>query len=80
MIIMKEEMDVISFRVPKRIKKGIRNINVNWSQKVRTFLEEELKRDRRKRALREIVESMKDMPEPSAGTAAKLIREDRDSH
>ena len=73
-------MTVVSFRVPKELKKKMKGVNANWSKRVRHYLEVEVNRHRRNKILDEIEASMKDVPEIKAGTAAKLIREDRDSH
>lgn len=77
---MREEMTVVSFRVPKRLKKTMRRVNANWSKEVRYFIEQSVKKHKKKQLLEEIKDSMKDMPTLPAGTAAKLVREDRDSN
>jgi hypothetical protein len=35
---------------------------------------------KRQRVLREVIEILKGLPETPSGTAAKLVREDRDSY
>lgn len=73
-------MTVVSFRVPKELKKKMKGINANWSKEVRRFIEQNVKRHRRNRAMDEIVASFQNRPTIKAGTAARLIREDRDSN
>lgn len=77
---MQEEMTVVSFRVPKRLKKNMHKVSANWSKEVRYFIEQSVKKHKKKQILEEIKASMKDMPTLPSGTAAKLVREDRDSN
>ena len=77
---VKEEMTVVSFRVPKALKERMKSTGKNWSKNVRKFIDEEVKRHERKKVLDEIEASFKSRSTIKAGTAAKLVREDRDSH
>ena len=72
-------MEVISFRIPKELKKNMKEIDLNWSEEVRKFIEDKVREYRRKKALEEIDELLKDV-KTELGTAAKYVREDRDSH
>lgn len=73
-------MEVISFRIPKELKERIRDVDLNWSEEVRRFIEERMREYKRERALREIDALLKDVPSPERGTASRYVREDRDSH
>ena len=73
-------MEVISFRIPKELRDRIREVDLNWSEEVRRFIEERMREYKREKALKEIDVMLKDMPSPERGTAAGYVREDRDSH
>jgi hypothetical protein len=57
----------------------LKNI-VDWRKEIVTFIEERVRMYKRQRALREVIEILKGLPETPSGTAAKLVREDRDSY
>jgi len=53
---------------------------VKWSEEIRNFILEKLEEEKRKESIRnaeEILRGVRKLPE---GGAAKLVREDRDSH
>jgi len=73
---------VYSFRIPRWLKEEmdkLKNI-VDWRKEIVTFIEERVRMYKRQRALREVIEIIKGLPETPSGTAAKLVREDRDSY
>lgn len=73
---------VISVRVPRRLKEEMDRLSgyVNWSEEIRRFLEERVRELRRKRVLEEARRVIKRLPEAPPGTAARYVRDDRDSH
>jgi hypothetical protein len=73
-------MEVISFRIPKELKKRLKEVDLNWSEEVRKFIEERVREYKREKALKEIDNLLKDLPSPERGTASRYVREDRDSH
>lgn len=73
-------MDVISVRVPKELKKMMKEININWSEEIRKFIEKKVKEYRKLKALEEIDTMLSDIPEVKAGTAKDYVRDDRDSN
>ena len=73
-------MEVISFRVPKKLKEYMKEVDINWSEEVRKFIEEKIREYERNKALKEIDAILAKLPEAEKGTAQKLVREDRDSH
>jgi antitoxin component of MazEF toxin-antitoxin module len=75
----KESMEVISFRVPKRLKDQMKSVNANWGEEVRKLIENNVKRHRKRKALEDAMKLLKETPSAPAGTAARYIREDRDS-
>ena len=73
-------MEVISIRIPRELKKGMREIDINWSDEIRRFIERRVREYRRRKALERIDRMLKDILETEKGTAKKYIREDRDSY
>ena len=73
---------VISVRVPKKLKEEMDRLSgkVNWSEEIRRFLERRVEELRRRQALEKVRKMLMERPESPPGTAAALVREDRDSH
>jgi hypothetical protein len=46
--------DLVTIRVPKKLKKQMKKSNVNWSQELRGAIERRLVVDDRKRAINEL--------------------------
>jgi chemotaxis regulatin CheY-phosphate phosphatase CheZ len=72
-------MKIVAVRVPEEIKKKMKEIPEDWSEYIRKAIEERIDIEERKRILRDVKELLKDVPKAPKGTAAKLIREMRDS-
>jgi len=73
-------MEVVSFRIPKELKKSMKEVGINWSEEVRKFIEAKVREYKRKKALEEIDTMLANLPKTKKGTARKYVREDRDSH
>ncbi len=73
-------MDVISFRIPKELKKSMKEIGINWSEEIRKFIETKVREQKKKMALEEIDAMLSNIPETKKGTAKRYVREDRDSN
>jgi len=73
-------MEVISFRIPEELKQRLKEVDLNWSEEVRRFIEERVREYKREKALKEIDALLKDVPRPERGTASRYVREDRESH
>ncbi len=73
-------MNVISVRVPKELKRMMKEIDINWSEEIRKFIEKRIREYRKLRALEEIDSMLSDIPEVKAGTAKSYVRDDRDSN
>jgi hypothetical protein len=73
---------VYSFRIPKRLKEEMDKLRdvVDWRKEIVAFIEERVRMYKRQKALREVVEILKGLPESPKGIAARLVREDRDSY
>ena len=77
---MQNGMEVVSFRVPKELKEQMKDIDTNWSEKVRKLIEDTVNMQKKKRALEMARKLLEGTPSAPSGTAAKYIREDRDSN
>ncbi len=73
---------VISVRIPKKLKEKMDALKdaVNWSEEIRKFLEKRVEELHRRKILEEIRRILEEIPETPKGTAAKYVREDRDSY
>jgi hypothetical protein len=75
-------MSVVSVKVSEAIKKDMekRKEKINWSEEIRSFIQQKLEEERRRENVeraKKVIEQMRGVPR---GTAARLVREDRDSH
>ena len=73
-------MEVISFRIPKELKKAMKEIEINWSDEIRKFIESKVKEYKRKKALEEIDAMLAGLPRAERGIASSYVRGDRDSN
>ena len=73
-------MDVISFRIPEELKKAMKEIEINWSEEIRKFIEVKVREYKRKKALEEIDAMLASLPAMKKGTAKSYVRDDRDSN
>jgi hypothetical protein len=72
-------MKIVAVRVPEEVKKKMKEVPEDWSGYLRKAIEDRIDIEERKRILRDVKELLKDILKPPKGTAAKLIREMRDS-
>ena len=72
-------MEVVSFRIPRSLKTKMKHMHTNWSSEVRKMIEDKVKRQRSRKALEDAVTMLSKTPSAPRGTAARYIREDRDS-
>lgn len=70
---------VVSLRVPRELKKRMKSIDINWSEEIREFIEARVREHKKKKAIEGIDEMLKNIKKVEMGTAAKYVREDRDS-
>ncbi|ASI98379.1 type II toxin-antitoxin system VapB family antitoxin [Thermococcus celer] len=73
-------MEVLSIRIPRELKRKMKEVDVNWSEEIRKFIEAKVREYRKKKALEEIDKMLAGLPETEKGTARKYVREDRDSN
>lgn len=70
-------MEVVSIRVPKELREEMRRLDVNWAEYLRSSIEERVKRERVKRACREMDE-VRDKTVGVKFDSVKVIREARE--
>ena len=72
--------DVIAVRVPKRLKKELQDLNMDYADAVRECLERKVKAEKLKRVMKEIDTFRIELSKKTGITAssADVIREDRD--
>ncbi|AAB90641.1 type II toxin-antitoxin system VapB family antitoxin [Archaeoglobus fulgidus] len=71
---------MVSFRIPPELKKRMKEIDINWSEEIRKFIEAKSREYRKKKALEEINAMLSNLSGAEKGTAEKYVREDRDSN
>ena len=72
----------VTFRVPRELKERMDRLRgrVNWSEEVRRFLEKRVRELEQEAALEELEQLIRRLPQAPRGTAAAMVREDRDSN
>jgi len=72
--------DVIAVRVSKKLKDELQELNVDYAEDVRAYLETMVKKEKLKQVMREVNAFRKELGKKTGVTAssAEIIREDRD--
>ena len=73
-------MAVISVRIPDELKAKMKELNINWSEEIRRFIEQRIREEEKAKLLDEIDSFLKNVPELESGKATKLVRDSRDSN
>lgn len=73
---------VVSVKVPPQLFEEVRRSKdeIDWPEEIRTFIQKRAQRWRAEKALSRLERKMASYPALPRGTAAKLIREERDRH
>jgi hypothetical protein len=73
-------MNVISFRIPGKLKKKMDSLRgvVDWSEEVRRFIEKRVREIEQERVVGELEKLIQELPPAPKGYAARLVKEDRD--
>jgi len=74
-------MPVVSVKVEERMKKEMEKLRtqVDWPEEIRNFIGGKIEQVERETNLEEVGMLLNQLPKLPRGTAAKLVREDRDS-
>lgn len=73
---------MVSVKVPRWVKEKMKEYEdvVNWPEEIRKSIITKLEELERERAVREAIKLLEKVGPAPPGTAARLVREDRDSH
>ncbi len=76
------DVSVVSVKVPPKVKEDMHRVkdNVKWSEEIRNFILEKLEEERRKEGIKNAEKTLSGVRKLPKDSAARLIREDRDSH
>lgn len=72
----------ISLRISDKTKENFDLFKgkIDWNNELREFIEKKIDEERKKDLLEQLESMISELPVAPQGTAAKLVREDRDSH
>jgi DNA-binding transcriptional regulator GbsR (MarR family) len=73
---------VISIRLPSEIKQEMEKLKaeINWNEEIKAFLKKRIENWKKRAVMDEVIWMIETLPETPKGTAAQMVREDRDSH
>jgi hypothetical protein len=73
---------VISIRVPEETRSEMKKLRrfINWNQEIRAFIQKRVDDKKKDDVLASVTERLKKNPVLPSGSAAQLVRTDRDSH
>jgi transposase len=73
---------VISIRVPEETRKEMQKLRrfINWNQEIRDFIRKRVDDKKKDDVLASVTERIRKNPALPSGSAAQLVRNDRDSH
>jgi len=74
-------MSVVSVKVSPKVKKEMEELKdrVEWPTEIRKFIESRVEQAKREESVGKVERVLKTMPQVPKGTAARLVRESRDS-
>jgi len=72
-------MEVISFRVPKELKKKMEEININWSEELREYIAWKIKKWKREEAIKNM-EKIRNMHKKSDIKMSEMVIKSRKEH
>jgi hypothetical protein len=73
---------VISIRIPEETRSEMKKLRrfINWNQEIRAFIQKKIDDKKKDDILASVTERLKKNPALPSGSAAQLVRTDRDSH
>lgn len=74
--------EVISIRVPEQTRSEMKKLrrSINWNQEIRDFIKKRIDDKKKDDILASVTERIKKNPALPSGSAAGLVRADRDRH
>lgn len=72
----------LSVRVPDQLRKGMELLRdrVNWNEEIREFIRNKIEEEEKRALIGELRGRISELPRAPRGTAARMVREDRDGH
>ena len=73
---------IISIRVPEETRCEMKKLRrfINWNQEIRAFIQKRVDDKKKDDVLASVTELLKKTPTLPSGSAAQLVRTDRDRH
>ena len=73
---------VISIRIPEQTRSEMKKLRrfINWNQEIRDFIKKRIDDKKKDDVLALVTERLKKIPALPSGSAAQLVRADRDRH
>jgi hypothetical protein len=73
---------VISIRIPEQTRSEMKKLRrfINWNQEIRDFIKKRIDDKKKDDVLASVTELLKKIPALPSGSAAQLVRADRDRH
>jgi hypothetical protein len=73
---------VISIRIPEQTRSEMKKLRryINWNQEIRDFIKKRIDDKKKDDILASVTEHLKKIPALPSGSAAQLVRADRDRH
>ncbi|UVS68326.1 hypothetical protein NWT39_10500 [Nitrososphaera viennensis] len=68
----------LSVRIPEETKKKMKEVDIDWSEYIRTAIEDKIRESRRKKVA-DSMDAIREKTKYGAFDSAKSIREDRDA-
>ena len=74
--------EVVSFKVPREVKEKMKALKnkINWSEELRKYVVKRIEEMEREEALEKALKLLESVKPAKRGTAAKYVRESRDSN
>ncbi|MDK2372777.1 MAG: antitoxin [Candidatus Korarchaeota archaeon] len=69
---------VIGVRVPKKLKEELEKLEINYSEEIRKFLEDLIRKKRAERVMRRLRELERSVGRVEGNLSVELVREDRE--
>jgi len=70
-------MKIVAVRVPEEMKEKMKAVSEDWSQYLRSIIQNRILGEEQKNLLKRVDAIMKNVPTSPRGTGAKQIRKDR---
>ncbi|MEM3083761.1 MAG: hypothetical protein QXU32_12515 [Nitrososphaerales archaeon] len=70
--------ETVSVKVPKELKKRMKELPIKWSEIIRKTIEKEISTYERRKAVKDLIDTVASAPKVPKGTSTKIIKEVRE--